>query len=82
MRRAAEEKKVHSEREINERQRRREEKAQAERDEEERRRARRRQEKAEAERRRLEQQELAATKIQASFRGFKDRQVFRERQRK
>jgi hypothetical protein len=81
MRRAAEEKKVHSEREENERQRRRQEKLQAEREEEERRRERRRQEKVDAERRRFDQ-ELAATKIQASFRGFKDRQDFRERQRK
>ncbi|CAM4769385.1 unnamed protein product [Rotaria magnacalcarata] len=38
------------------------------------------QEKAEAARRRIEQ-EAAATKIQASYRGFKDRQVFRERKR-
>jgi hypothetical protein len=65
----------------NERRRHREEKVQPERDEEERHR-RRRQEKADAERRRLEQTEIAATKIQASFRGFKDRQAFRERQRK
>ncbi|CAF4545663.1 unnamed protein product [Rotaria socialis] len=38
------------------------------------------QEKAEAARRRIEQ-EAAATKIQASYRGFKDRQAFRERKR-
>ncbi|CAF3387333.1 unnamed protein product [Rotaria socialis] len=39
------------------------------------------QEKAEAARRRIEQ-EAAATKIQASYRGFKDRQAFRERKRR
>ncbi|CAF0756493.1 unnamed protein product [Rotaria sordida] len=41
---------------------------------------RRRQEKTETERRRLEQQTQAATKIQASFRGFKDRQAYRKGQ--
>ncbi|CAF3773156.1 unnamed protein product [Rotaria sp. Silwood1] len=39
------------------------------------------QEKAEATRRRLQQEEVAATKIQASYRGFKDRQAFKERKR-
>jgi hypothetical protein len=53
-----------------------------ERDEQERRRQQRRQQKAEAERRRSEKLELAATTIQASFRGFQERQTFRERQRK
>ena len=68
--------------ENNERRRHQEEKLQSERDEEEERRRRRRQEKLDAERQRLEQKEKAATKIQASFRGFKERQAFRERQRK
>ncbi|CAF0788679.1 unnamed protein product [Rotaria sp. Silwood1] len=49
--------------------------------EEEERRRRRRQEKVEAERRRLDQQTRAATKIQASFRGFKDRKTYRKLQR-
>ncbi|CAF2401003.1 unnamed protein product [Rotaria sp. Silwood2] len=57
-----------------------EKKLNSEREEEERRR-RRRQEKAEAERRRLEQQTRAATKIQASYRGFKDRKEYRKLQR-
>ena len=53
----------------------------------------RRQEKAEADRRRLEQeraeaerrrreQEAAATRIQASYRGFKERQALKDRKRR
>jgi hypothetical protein len=56
-----------------------EKKARAEHEEEER---RREHEKLEAERRRLEQEATAATKIQASYRGFKDRQALKERKRK
>lgn len=82
MRRAIEDKKLQSERDANERQRRQQEKLQIENDEEEKQRQRRRQEKLDAERLRLEQEELAATRIQASFRGFKDRQAFRDRQKK
>ena len=75
MRRLAEEKKARNEREEAERRRLEEEKAAAER-------RRLAQERAEAERRRRLEEEAAATTIQASFRGFKDRQAFKERKRR
>ncbi len=55
-------------------------KARAELEEAERRRLE--QERAEAERRRLQQEEAAATRIQASYRGFKDRQAFKNRKQR
>ncbi|CAF1079193.1 unnamed protein product [Adineta steineri] len=67
--------KLLSERKENER--RRQEKEKSEREQQE---QRRRQEKIEAEHQRKLKQDNAAAKIQASFRGFKERQAFRERQ--
>lgn len=57
-----------------------EKRAQAEREEEERR--RRHQEELLAARHRLELEEEAATKIQASYRGFRERQALKERRRR